>query len=59
MLDDLRIIAALLNVFALSFLALASGVVAYALLKVFLQGLIGQRESRNGSGGASRRCANQ
>jgi hypothetical protein len=59
MLDSLQVIAELLRVFAFSLLGITVGVVIYALLQVLLQGIAGQREPRNGSGGASTRRENQ
>jgi len=59
MLDSLQVIAELLRVFAFSLLGITVGVVIYALLQVLLQRVAGQREPRNGSGGAGRRRENQ
>jgi hypothetical protein len=59
MLDSLQVIAELLRVFAFSLLGITLGVVVYALLQVFLQGVAWQREARNGSGHESTRCDNQ
>jgi len=59
MLDSLQVIAELLRVFAFSLLGITLGVVVYALLQVFLQGVTRQREPRNGSGHGNTRCDNQ
>jgi hypothetical protein len=59
MLDSLQVIAELLRVFAFSLLGITLGVVVYALLQVFLQGVTRQKEPRNGSGHGNTRCDNQ